>query len=443
MFLSVSSVEKMPGMAAPKAAPFWRAGAFFVPCVPLLLAALLSAMSASAHSQVGGIEFSPELSIDDALRIVVSDHPSVQQRLSEVRAAQRDLEVARWQRFPSLSASASEAVSQLNQSNAVLQQPVWTGGRITAAIEVAEAARDASNFAVLETQQALMVEVVTRFFALRQARGSYAVAESNIAAHQALRDMIARRVEATASPEIDQMLAAARLASAESDALSYEAAAGRAESALAIALGLEAIGPLEVAALAPEALSQTPSVDEALASSGSLQLFEAQALQAQAEALRAKAETRPQLAVAYDRRFGDLLPGQQREQVFIQLEYQPGAGLSARAAMASARERALAAKQAAEAQALAVSAEVLSLQAELRARQAQEKAASAMVAANAQVVESYLRQYRVGNKSWLDVMNAQRESAQAELNLVSIENDLLSIFYRLRIASGEIWESRK
>ena len=152
---------------------------------------------------------------------------------------------------------------------------------------------------------------------------------------------------------------------------------------------------------------------------------------------------RPPLAVAYDRRFGDLRPGQQREQVFIQLEYQPGAGLSARAAMASARERALAAKQAAEAQALAVSAEVLSLQAELRARQAQEKAASAMVAANAQVVESYLRQYRVGNKSWLDVMNAQRERAQAELNLVSIENDLLSIFYRLRIASGEIWESRK
>lgn len=418
--------------------PVWFSASFFW-TFALCLVVFIGAQARLAY---GSTDLSQSvLSLERALAMVVRDHPAVLQRLSELRASEQDLEVAKWQRFPTLSASVSEAISQLNQSNAVLQQPIWTGGRISASIDVAEASRRASGFAILETKQALMADVVTRFFALRQARASRVVAEANIQAHVVLRDMIARRVDATASPEIDRMLASARLASAESDALSYAAAAGRAESALAIALGMDSIGELSFTEPSSKAADPLPSLDEALASSGAIQFLKAQVDVAMAEADLASAEARPQLALAYDRRFGDLLPGQQREQVFVQLEYTPGAGLSSRAAMASARERASAAKQAAEAQALAVSAEVLSLRAELTAKQAQEKAARATVLANSEVVESYLRQYRVGSKSWLDVMNAQRERAQAELNLVGIENDSLSIFYRLRIASGESWES--
>jgi adhesin transport system outer membrane protein len=54
------------------------------------------------------------------------------------------------------------------------------------------------------------------------------------------------------------------------------------------------------------------------------------------------------------------------------------------------------------------------------------------------VVDSYLRQYRVGRKSWLDVLNAQREVVQAEYTLVDYQSLLLGASYRLAILAGDL-----
>jgi adhesin transport system outer membrane protein len=54
------------------------------------------------------------------------------------------------------------------------------------------------------------------------------------------------------------------------------------------------------------------------------------------------------------------------------------------------------------------------------------------------VIESYLRQYAVGKKSWLDVLNAQREATQARNTLVDFEVQYLTSIYRLRVLMNEI-----
>jgi adhesin transport system outer membrane protein len=46
---------------------------------------------------------------------------------------------------------------------------------------------------------------------------------------------------------------------------------------------------------------------------------------------------------------------------------------------------------------------------------------------------SYDRQYLVGKKSWLDLMNAVRERAQAQLTLADVEGSLLASSYRLYV----------
>ena len=50
----------------------------------------------------------------------------------------------------------------------------------------------------------------------------------------------------------------------------------------------------------------------------------------------------------------------------------------------------------------------------------------------------HLRQYAVGKKSWLDVLNAQRESTQAKNTLVDYEVLYLTSLYRLRVLLNEI-----
>jgi adhesin transport system outer membrane protein len=61
-----------------------------------------------------------------------------------------------------------------------------------------------------------------------------------------------------------------------------------------------------------------------------------------------------------------------------------------------------------------------------------------LVDATTSVIESYLRQYAVGKKSWLDVLNAQREATQARNTLVDFEVQYLTSIYRLRVLMNEI-----
>jgi hypothetical protein len=57
---------------------------------------------------------------------------------------------------------------------------------------------------------------------------------------------------------------------------------------------------------------------------------------------------------------------------------------------------------------------------------------------NAAIVDSFLRQYRVGRKNWLDVMNAQREAVQARYSLADVDAQALSGALRVRIVSGAL-----
>mgnify|MGYP002476319189 FL=1 len=44
-----------------------------------------------------------------------------------------------------------------------------------------------------------------------------------------------------------------------------------------------------------------------------------------------------------------------------------------------------------------------------------------LVRVNAGLIDSYRRQYNIGKKSWLDVVNAQREVAQSKVLLIDAQ----------------------
>jgi hypothetical protein len=57
---------------------------------------------------------------------------------------------------------------------------------------------------------------------------------------------------------------------------------------------------------------------------------------------------------------------------------------------------------------------------------------------NVAIVDSFLRQYRVGRKSWLDVLNAQREAVQARYSLADVDAQALSGALRVRLVTGSL-----
>jgi adhesin transport system outer membrane protein len=385
-----------------------------------------------------GMSEGEEGTLHDVLSRAVVDHPSILQRLSENEAAKNDRDAAKWQSYPSLSVSASEATTDINQANTVIQQPLWTGGRIAAAINEAEAGVKSSSFAVVQAEVAILTETIVRFFELNRARENLAIARANVKEHERLYDIIQRRVEAATSPDVDEMLASARLQFAESDAVAFEGAEDSARGVLSQLVG----EPIQ-AIVAPEMPQPVMSnrdalLDMALDFAPSLSTLRADSERFEAQVDAAKALNRPQIALAYDRRFGDLLPGQEQEQLFLQVEYAPGAGLSARSSIAAARARQRGADLAVEAERRSITTQLDITWSELQAAYKQRVPAQRLVDATSQVVDSYLRQYTVGRKSWLDVLNAQREATQAKYTLVNTETSLMSAHYRLQVLLGQL-----
>ena len=193
------------------------------------LAITLLALSAFADST--------DPTLESILAKAVNDHPSILQRLSENEAARSEREIAEWQRYPTVNVSASEANSDISQANTVIQQPLWTGGRITAAINEAEAGVKASDYAVNQAEVLILSETVARFFELERANRSAEIARANVVEHERLFDIIKRRVEAATSPDVVEMLALARLQYAESDAVAFEGAKDSARGALSQLVG--------------------------------------------------------------------------------------------------------------------------------------------------------------------------------------------------------------
>jgi adhesin transport system outer membrane protein len=87
---------------------------------------------------------------------------------------------------------------------------------------------------------------------------------------------------------------------------------------------------------------------------------------------------------------------------------------------------------------LNLSAQVLAAVTELDALGAQLAPARALLSGTTEVVESYLRQYQIGRKNWLDVLNAQREMTQALYNVADTEFGHQLAQLKLMLLTGDI-----
>jgi adhesin transport system outer membrane protein len=120
------------------------------------------------------------------------------------------------------------------------------------------------------------------------------------------------------------------------------------------------------------------------------------------------------------------------------VQFQSGAGLSALSGVQAAVSRKAATEQELETLERQLTSKVSTSLSELDALQAQIGPANALQAGTADIVESYLRQYQVGRKNWLDVLNAQREKTQALFSLADTRFGLQLAQLNLMILTGDL-----
>jgi adhesin transport system outer membrane protein len=402
-----------------------------------------------AHAQA---DTPAQWDLSHLLWIAAHSHPSVAAQQALVGAAQQGVTNARWQYFPTPSISVQGAkASSIDPSYAgdssvtvlALTQPLWTGGRIEAGVDKAQASALGAAASLAETQQQLAIRVVQAYGDWLSAHRKKMAYQVGQAQHIRLKDQVARRIYEGQAAASDMALAQGRLASLEADlALTItqeEVSLSRLSQLLGRtvrgpSLAMSPAQPMPTALNVSELLIQAQDYSPALSRARSIAQAQRAAIQ------EAKSATLPEASFRLEQQHGNfnVAGGAQNTRAFVNISSRFGAGLSGFAAINEAVQRHVAALADIEAQKRNLAEQVMADHALLvtseRRRQALQNSAEL---AN-QVLAAWDRQYLSGRKSWQDLMNSAREQVQVQAQVADLEGSQLVASWRLALTTGQL-----
>jgi len=376
--------------------------------------------------------------LNESLRSALHSHPSVLGSQSASAAAVAEREGAEWQRYPSASVEANAANSGGSSTVLRVDQPLWSGGRITAGIDAAGYRAGAAVWAVAEARRDIALKVVAAWSEAQRQQTRQRQAHVGVEEHEKLVALIGRRVEQEVSPSVDQDFARSRLLQAINDRTAGSQALNSALNQLSQLVGARVTrvdGELQdggVPASLEAALSQGES------HSPTLKRLEEELLAAGEDIKSRRSAYLPQLSVRFESYLGQRpagLPDDHR--VMLVLSAQPGAGLSAGSGVDAALARREGVRLAHDVAVRELNQQIVADWEELvAARMRVQNAQQARIMAS-NVFESYTRQFTTGRKSWIDVLNAIREATQTAFANVDAQVQAAIAAQRLRILTGQ------
>jgi adhesin transport system outer membrane protein len=371
-----------------------------------------------------------------------------------IAAADSGVSGARWGFAPTPSISANNALTRDSGSTyggdktvsvLGLRQPIWTGGKLTAGLGLAEAQRNAAEADLESTRQQLALRVVQAWSDAIAANETVEAYTSSYLNHERLLKMVTRRAQEGASAESDVHLAQARFDAVHADLLAAKARGTNAVNRLHLLIGRLPhvprsvnVPPIGKLLMVPDearidALLQSPAVARARADISI----------AQSSIDGARAAVMPNLSLRMERQFGsqsDSGPSAD-SRVFLDFTTSFGAGLSAVKAIDAAKAKYNAALNNLEVEQLSVSEQVEADLESLAALGPRVQSLKMAVTSNEGVVNSWERQFLAGRKQWQDLMNAARDESGARAQLAEAVGQQQLIGWRLIILTKGVMRS--
>lgn len=415
---------------------------------------LLSLGYGLALAQPAGLVASGPYRLDQLINLAVRAHPSVSSKRAGLNAAQADIEAARYQYYPAPSMQLRQIRGDVARV-LTLQQPLWAGGRLDAGLDVASARSVAAAASIEEAQILLALRVSSAWQAWHQAQGRSAAIAAGIDLLNGYSQSAGRRIEAGAAGEGDRALVQARLAQSLADLASARAAERGALAQLTQMVGQ----PLRGEDLAitvsggelkgPPSAASTPATEQLLGSlleqalkvSPALRRAQAEIDAAGHEVVQKKAALWPTLNLRAEHQQGNTSNSSltlNDNRLLLVLEYIPGAGLSAGAAINAASERNVGLRDNLQSTQRELIEKISAEFEDHQSSDSRQRDLAHALKASAEVLSSYDRLFIAGKRGWIDVLNAARELTQAQSALADVQALRLASATRLRLYVGEI-----
>lgn len=376
----------------------------------------------------------------NSVRLALESHPNVRVAQAKLEAARFGLSAAEWGRYPSLAAEMSRSQDGDAIRRLQLQQPLWAGGRIDADIGSNSTKVTAATAAIREAELGLAEQIVQTAVELRKARVQLARANESLSGYQKLLDAIERRAEGGLGLQSDVILARSRIAQAKASSAQFEANERRINTRWMALTGISSTDLKVPETTAADAASVEELLSDAKAFSPALARLQAEVETAGFDAEATQASAWPQLSVRAVRSWQSGVVNLIDTQYLAVLEYQPGSGLGViDRARATYAQRDATQAQIAKTE-RDIEEQIRSAIADRQGFSARVTALDAASTANAEIIDSFIRQYNIGKRTWLDVLNAQREWTESVQLAEETRYNALASAYRLAVLSGRFFK---
>jgi len=369
--------------------------------------------------------------MDDFLGAALSSDPSIERARASITAAKEGVTAAKWQFGPSPSFSRSLASGTSRYANVLsIQQPLYTGGQLTAALSAARTALRGSRQELLSAQLQLRLRIVQTWSDWAKVRGRLDSLATLQDGHRQLLEMIQRRARAGVATNADAALATSRLSAVEAELaqaqLEEELQRDRLQRLARRPVDASLRAALDGALPAAPALNQ---VLDRIQLSPEMAIARANVEISRDELAKAKAALLPTLSLRLEQQSGSY------KDTRFGLVFQAGlpGGLAGLSGVNAARSRIAAA----EAAVAATEQDQLSnYQLEYTryvSAVASLRNAELTASTSDEVLASYRRQFDAGKRAWLDLLNMVREAHATRQSQRDAAIDERAGLYRLNL----------
>jgi len=386
------------------------------------------------------------ISIEYLLKEALNSYPTILSRQAAKDAAETDLTASKLRFLPNPSFNTQRNqvrfdggpnTSSMPSSNVTVSQPIWMGGGLVAGYNKADAKLSAADYSLLESRQDISNRLITVYVEWLKAYFKIQALEESVRLHEKFVGLISRRYDQGVASGADRDLGVSRLHQAQSELETQRSIEQSSLTTLSELVGQPISRQLLVGKLAKPMVvpSRQAGLTKALANSVAIQRSKFESDAADAEAKEIQAQGLPQVSFQAQRQVGNAYyPGAQGFNAFgLVLSYSPGGGLSSLASASAAKDRARATALQAETAKRDLSDKLNYEYTEYEFALLKKENLQRAATLSGDISASYDRQYLVGRKNWLDLMNAVRESAQTKVQLADAEGSLIGASRRLLV----------
>lgn len=399
---------------------------FFKACM------LLSCVSLSSQAATNA------LTLPDAMALSVGTHPAIAAKKNEFLASESALEGSFYQMYPSISAqsTASPVGGSPARINSVrLEQPIWTGGKISSQIDAAKSRLGSARYSLNEAEQEILGRTVAAYIEVIRMSLRIEAADENVYEFQRLLELIQRRAKNEVSPKSEVVVAKARLEQSKSEKLNLEASYLNAKSDLEqlISRKVDKLAfPIPNLSLSGDLEGM---IDQVVNTAPVLKRADYEIQVSEADINIKKSVLMPQISLRYEK-FWSELSNRDGDIAYVAVTYQPGAGLSSLSAISEMQSKKLSSELNADNAKKDLVDKVRIDWNKVKSSSSQIEILKELIDSTRDVYESYVRQYAAGRKSWVEVLNSRREYTQAKNMLVDEEWGGYLAKMKLEVACG-------